>query len=67
MADVSKRAQHPSMVQGNLFGELSLQTQVIKQRKDFEALFEGFNKMQAISYVASPDLLVVGQFENDGT
>jgi len=35
-----------------------LQTRVISRRRDFEGLFEGFSKMRAVTYVASPDLLL---------
>ncbi len=48
-----------SRSQGALFGlEHCLQTKVISRRQDFEALFDGFEEMRAISYVASPDLLL---------
>jgi len=58
-ANLSKHTQHPSTVQGELLGGLHLlQTQCIRQRKDFENLFDGFSTMQAISYVVSPDLLL---------
>ncbi|MBI5210140.1 MAG: phospholipase D family protein [Elusimicrobia bacterium] len=35
-----------------------LKTAVIGRRKDFDALFEGFTRLRAISYVVSPDLLL---------
>lgn len=45
--------------QRELFGlEPALKTKVISRRQDFEALFEGFEAMSAISYVVSPDLLL---------
>ena len=40
------------------FTPQQLQTRVIARRKDFDALFDGFTSMRAISYVASVDLLV---------
>ncbi|MDP2719745.1 MAG: phospholipase D family protein [Dehalococcoidia bacterium] len=52
--------------QGDLFAGISpLKTRVIGRRGDFEDLFDGFNRMQAVSYVVSPDLLL-GFFENRG-
>ena len=43
----------------DLFGiASSLQTCVIRRKADFENLFDGFRKMKAISFVASPDLLL---------
>ncbi len=54
-----KREQRLPEAQAELFGgSLPLKTQVIAHRKDFEALFEGFTGMRAISYVVSPDLLL---------
>ena len=54
-----KRIQRPSAAQGDLFGGLYLlQRRCIRQRKDFENLFDGFSRMRAISYVVSPDLLL---------
>ena len=48
-----------SAPQADLFFGLSpLRTQVITRRNDFDGLFDGFNKMRAISYVISPDLLL---------
>ena len=45
-------------MQGSLFqGMAQVETQVISHREDFEALFDGFTKMRAISYVVSSDLL----------
>lgn len=46
------------MSQPTLFTETLFQTRVIQRRKDFEQLFEGFTSLKAISYVASPDLLL---------
>ncbi len=46
------------MSQPTLFTETPFQTCLISRRKDFETLFEGFTSMKAISYVASPDLLL---------
>ncbi len=54
-----KRKQHLGAAQGDFFGGLNLlQTRCIRQRKDFENLFDGFSRMRAISYVVSPDLLL---------
>jgi hypothetical protein len=36
----------------------AFQTRVISRRRDFEGLFEDFSKMRAVTYVASPDLLL---------
>ena len=44
-----------------LFGsgdQYLLQTRVISRQSDFDSLFEGYHKMKAISYVASPELLL---------
>ena len=46
------------MSQPTLFTETFFQTRIIQRRKDFEGLFEGFTSLKAISYVASPDLLL---------
>jgi hypothetical protein len=47
------------MLQADLFAGLSpLQTQVITRRKDFDELFDGFDRMRAISYIISPHLLL---------
>ncbi|MEK7286958.1 MAG: hypothetical protein AAB091_00150 [Elusimicrobiota bacterium] len=35
-----------------------LRTMIIARRKDFETLFEGFSSLKAITYVASPELLL---------
>lgn len=59
MPGISKRGHRDSALQADLFASLSpLQTQVISRRKDFEELFDGFDRMRAISYVISPDLLL---------
>jgi hypothetical protein len=59
MLDPSKRHKLSSIHQADMFAGLSpLRTQVITQRKEFDELFNGFNKMRAISYVISPDLLL---------
>lgn len=59
MPGISNHSPRHSMLQADLFAGLSpLQTQVITQRKDFEELFDGFDRMRAISYVISPDLLL---------
>jgi hypothetical protein len=45
--------------QTTLFAEsLSLHSAVIQRRKDFDALFEGFTRMRAVSYVVSPGVVV---------
>lgn len=55
----SKHLQQKGILQADLFAGLSpLQTCLITRRNDFEELFDGFIKMQAISYVVSPDLLL---------
>ncbi|MBI1869579.1 MAG: phospholipase D family protein [Chlamydiae bacterium] len=41
-----------------LFTETLFQTRLIYRRKDFDELFEGFTSLKAISYVASPDLIL---------
>ena len=49
---ISKRSTHHSMLQADLFASLSpLRTQVITRRKDFDELFDGFDRMRAISYI----------------
>lgn len=59
MTGPKKYHQSNSSPQIDMFAGLSpLQTQVIKRRKDFDSLFDGFSKMRAISYVISPDLLL---------
>lgn len=37
---------------------IPLQTSIIKSKKKFEALFDGFSKLRAISYVVTPDRLL---------
>ena len=47
------------MSQDSLFADPeTFHSKVILRRKDFDALFEGFVKMRAVSYVVSPDLLL---------
>lgn len=47
------------MSQRTLFPDpQALYTKVIGRRKDFEGLFEGFERLRAVSYVVSPDLLL---------
>ncbi|MFQ5933233.1 MAG: phospholipase D family protein, partial [Dehalococcoidia bacterium] len=47
------------MFQPELFiASESFRSVVISKRKDFDALFDGFTKLRAISYVLSPDLLL---------
>jgi len=47
------------MSQGSLFSDPeAFHSKVILRRKDFDALFEGFVKLRAVSYVVSPDLLL---------
>lgn len=59
MSHSPKHRQPRSIYQPDLFAGLSpLQTQVITKRKDFEQLFDGFERMRAVSYVVSPDLLL---------
>ncbi|MEK6543233.1 MAG: hypothetical protein AABZ44_02195, partial [Elusimicrobiota bacterium] len=48
----------PIFSPGALFGEALLETMVIAKRRDFEALFAGFKGLKAITYVASPELLL---------
>ncbi|MDD5655665.1 MAG: phospholipase D family protein [Elusimicrobia bacterium] len=46
-------------MQESLFPEpAALRSKVILRRKDFDALFEGFTRMRAVSYVVSPDLVL---------
>jgi len=59
MPDHFERHKPSNVHQGDLFaGMYPLQTQVITRRKEFDELFNGFNKMRAVSYVISPDLLL---------
>ncbi|MBI3553249.1 MAG: phospholipase D family protein [Elusimicrobia bacterium] len=47
------------MMQHSLFPDPeALKSKIISRRKDFDALFEGFTKLRAVSYVVSPDLLL---------
>ena len=39
-------------------GASDIRTQVIAKRQDFDALFEGFNELRAISYITSAELLL---------
>lgn len=39
-------------------GSCQLLSRVLARRQDFDSLFEGYNRLQAISYVVSPDLLL---------
>lgn len=41
-----------------LNGGPPLKTAIIAQRGDFDSLFEGFETLRAVSYVASPDLIL---------
>jgi len=55
----SKQNRNRKTLQGSLFsGFPDLQTRLISRRKDFDGLFDGFEKMRAVSYVISPDLLL---------
>jgi hypothetical protein len=55
----SKGGRQPFAKQPNFFGVGSaVQTCIIRRRADFENLFDGFCKMKAVSFVASPDLLL---------
>jgi len=59
MLDYPERHKPGNVHQGDLFaGMYPLQTQVIMRRKDFDELFIGFNKMRAVSYIISPELLL---------
>jgi len=56
---VNKRTSPKKTLQGSLFsGFPDLQTQLISRRKDFDDLFDGYEKMHAVSYVISPDVLL---------
>src|SRR3974390_1594116 len=51
--------QWNTMIQDQLFPDpQALRSKVILRRKDFEALFDGFVRLRAVSYVVSPDLLL---------
>ncbi len=39
-------------------GSARVTTRLIERRRDFDALFDGFVRLRAISYVSSPDLLL---------
>jgi len=55
----SKQNRNRKTLQGSLFSSFpDLQTRLISRRKDFDGLFDGFQKMRAVSYVISPDLLL---------
>lgn len=55
----SRRTNSRKTLQGSLFsGFPDLQTRLISRRKDFDDLFDGYDKMYAVSYVISPDLLL---------
>ncbi len=59
MSGSSKHYKPDSISQADLFGNLfPLRTQVITRRKDFDELFDGFDRMRAVSYVISPELLL---------
>lgn len=49
----------------SVVGSRRLLSRVITRRQEFDSLFEGYNRLQAISYVVSPDLLL-HFFENGG-
>ncbi|MFC2066771.1 hypothetical protein ACFLUO_06955 [Chloroflexota bacterium] len=54
-----KQANPRKSLQGSLFsGFPDLQTRLISRCKDFDDLFDGYEKMHAVSYVISPDLLL---------
>ena len=56
---VNKRTNQEKTLQGSLFsGFPDLQTRLISRRKDFDDLFDGYEKMYAVSYVISPDVLL---------
>ena len=42
----------------SVVGSPPLLSRVITRRPEFDSLFEGYNRLQAISYVVSPDLLL---------
>ncbi|MBI5240494.1 MAG: phospholipase D family protein [Elusimicrobia bacterium] len=47
------------MMQENLFPDpAALHSKVIQRRQDFDALFDGFARLRAVSYVVSPELLL---------
>src|SRR3972149_5371465 len=49
----------------SVVGSPRLRSRVITRRQEFDSLFEGYDRLQAISYVVSPDLLV-HLFEKQG-
>src|SRR6266498_2920606 len=64
--DFPRRRRLHAMRQPALFNTSSrVASLVMTAAKDFESLFEGFDQMRAISYVASPDL-VLEFFEKRG-
>jgi len=55
----NKQTNPRKTLQGSLFsGFPDLQTRLISRRKDFDDLFDGYEKMYAVSYVISPDVLL---------
>ena len=42
----------------SVVGSLRIRSRVLTRRLDFDSLFDGFDRLQAISYVVSPDLLL---------
>jgi len=55
----NKQTNPRKTLQGSLFsGFPDLQTRLISRRKDFDDLFNGYEKMYAVSYVISPDVLL---------
>jgi hypothetical protein len=55
---VSERTATPAREATFLVSAPRFQTKVIARRRDFERLFEGFTRMRAITYVASPELVL---------
>jgi hypothetical protein len=49
----------------SVVGSPRLRSRVITRRQEFDSLFEGYDRLQAISYVVSPDLLL-HLFEKQG-
>lgn len=55
----NRKTKSNGLYQQDLFTGIStLKTKLVKRRVDFEQLFDGFEKMKAISYVISPDILM---------
>ena len=55
----NKQTNLRKTLQGSLFsGFPDLRTRLISRRKDFDDLFDGYEKMYAVSYVISPDVLL---------